>query len=185
MAKLRDPEGFAELVGLCGGLVGGADAAKPHFCPAPPPSLLPCAATILAVKAGRCGQITVGDCLQLSIAIDGRSLRSNKAVGCYHLLHAMGVFGSKAPSTLRAFSTCGQFSTAQLIDRFPISCRLVRDLLVAYLRERQPALGPRHAAQPGIRPWQAVSGGSLSATTQVSPRCSCLPRSPRPGSSAC
>jgi hypothetical protein len=131
MAKLRDPEGFAELAGLCGASSAGRSLQA---------AALRRAATILAVKGGTLAQITVGDCLQLSVAIDGRSLRSNKAMGFYQLLHAMGVFGPNAPSTLRAFSTCGQFTPAQLIDRYPISCRPVRDLLVAYLQERQPAL---------------------------------------------
>jgi hypothetical protein len=58
----------------------------------------------------------------------------------YQLLHDMGVFGPEAPTTLRAFGTCGQFSPAQLIDRHGIVCRPVRDLLVAYLQERQPML---------------------------------------------
>ena len=35
---------------------------------------------------------------------------------------------------------CGQLSPAQLIDRHAIACRPVRDLLVAYLAERQPML---------------------------------------------
>jgi integrase len=131
MAKLRDPEGFAELRGLCAASSAGRGLQS---------GALRRAATILAVKGGTLRQITVGDCLQLSVAIDGRSLRTNKALGFYELLHTMGAFGSQAPSTLRAFGTCGQFSPAQLIDRYSISCRPVRDLLVAYLQERQPAL---------------------------------------------
>src|SRR5690242_8809165 len=35
------------------------------------------AATILAVKGSTIGEITVGHCLELSAAIDGRSLRTN------------------------------------------------------------------------------------------------------------
>lgn len=131
MAKLRDPEGFAELSGLCSASSGGRSLQS---------GALRRAATILAVKGGTLAQITVGDCLELSVAIDGRSLRKNKALGFYDLLHTMGVFGSQAPATLRAFGTSGQFSPAQLIDRYPISCRPVRDLLVAYLQERQPVL---------------------------------------------
>jgi hypothetical protein len=61
-------------------------------------------------------------------------------MGFYQLLHTMGVFGPEAPSTIRAFGTIGQLSPAQLIDRYAITCRPVRDLLVAYLQERQPAL---------------------------------------------
>jgi hypothetical protein len=34
----------------------------------------------------------------------------------------------------------GQLSVEQLVDRYPIACRPVRDLLVDYLRGRQPVL---------------------------------------------
>ena len=61
-------------------------------------------------------------------------------MGFYQLLHAMGVFGPDAPSTLRAFATQGQLSPEQMLDRYGIECRPVRDLLVAYLQERQPML---------------------------------------------
>ncbi|MGH3738189.1 MAG: tyrosine-type recombinase/integrase [Micromonosporaceae bacterium] len=98
------------------------------------------AATILAIKGGTVRDITVGDCLQLSVAIDGRSVRKNKGMAFYQLLHAMGVFGPQAPSTIWAFGTRGQLSPAQLIDRYGIACRPIRDVLVAYLQERQPML---------------------------------------------
>ena len=52
----------------------------------------------------------------------------------------MGIFGPTAPPTLRALRTEGQRSPEELIDRYRLNCRPVRDLLVDYLRERQPAL---------------------------------------------
>ena len=61
-------------------------------------------------------------------------------MGFYQLLHEMGVFSPDAPSTFRAFGTPGQLSAAQLIDRYGITYRPVRDVLVAYLAERQPML---------------------------------------------
>jgi integrase len=131
MAKLRDPDGFAELGALCDASRAGRTMKA---------AALRRAAAILVVKGGTLHDVTVGDCLELSLAIDGRTLRTNKAMGFYQLLHEMGVFGPEAPTTLRAFGTCGQFSPAQLIDRYAIVCRPVRDLLVAYLQERQPAL---------------------------------------------
>ena len=131
MAKLRDPGGFAELGALCDSSRAGRTMKA---------AALRRAATILVVKGGTLLDITVGDCLELSLAIDDRTLRSNSAMGFYQLLHEMGVFGSEAPTTLRAFGTSGQFSPAQLIDRYAIECRPVRDLLVAYLQERQPVL---------------------------------------------
>ena len=131
MTKLRDPDGFAELAALCDASQAGRTMKA---------AALRRAATILVVKGGTLHDVTVGDCLELSLAIDDRSLRANKAMSFYQLLHEMGVFGPEAPTTLRAFGTCGQLSPAQLIDRHGIVCRPVRDLLVAYLAERQPML---------------------------------------------
>jgi hypothetical protein len=131
MAKLRDPDGFTELGALCDASQAGRTMKA---------AALRRAATILVVKGGTLHDVTVGDCLELSLAIDDRTLRANKAMSFYQLLHEMGVFGPDAPTTLRAFGTCGQLSPAQLIDRHVIVCRPVRDLLVAYLVERQPML---------------------------------------------
>ena len=131
MARVRDPQGFTQLASLCAGFPAG---------PTMKTAAMRRAATILAVKGGTLREITVGDCLELSLAIDGRSLRTNKAMGFYQLLHTMGVFGPQAPSTIRAFNTQGQLSPAQLIDRYSLRCRPVRDVLVAYLAERQPML---------------------------------------------
>ncbi len=131
MAQLRDPAGFAQLSALCVASAGGRTMKT---------AALRRAATILAVKGGTLREITVGDCLELSLAVDGRSVRRNAAMGFYQLLHTMGVFGPEAPSRMRAFSTQGQLSPAQLIDRYGIACRPVRDVLVAYLQERQPML---------------------------------------------
>ena len=52
----------------------------------------------------------------------------------------MGVFGEHAPATLRELRTAGQRTPDELVDRYRLACRPVRDLLVDYLRERQPAL---------------------------------------------
>jgi integrase len=131
MAQARDPAGFAELAARCDASPAGRTMKA---------AALRRAATILAVKGGLLHDITVGDCLELSAAIDVRSVRQNAGMGFYQLLHEMGVFGPDAPATMRAFATTGRRSPAQLIDRFAIECRPVRDLLVAYLQERQTAL---------------------------------------------
>ena len=73
----------------------------------------------------------------------------------YQLLHTAGVF----PPTPRRSAACGrqgQLSCEQLIDRYGIACRPVRDLLVDYLRERQPGGGLRDPAQAVLQPRQAV-----------------------------
>ena len=53
-----------------------------------------------------------------------------------------GIFPPGAPPTVRMFSVkfAGQHSVEQLVDRYDLACRPVRDLLVDYLRERQPGI---------------------------------------------
>ena len=58
----------------------------------------------------------------------------------YQLLHTRGVLGEDAPAAIEVFSGRGQPSCEQLIDRYHIHCRPMRDVLVDYLRERQPSV---------------------------------------------
>ncbi|WP_218184090.1 hypothetical protein [Streptomyces sp. PKU-EA00015] len=59
----------------------------------------------------------------------------------YLLLHSMGIFPEDAPATVRVFGRArGQLSVEQLVDRYDLACRPVRNVLVDYLRERQPQL---------------------------------------------
>jgi hypothetical protein len=43
-------------------------------------------------------------------------------------------------ATLHALRTAGQRAPEEMIDRYDIACRAIRDLLVDYLRERRPVL---------------------------------------------
>ena len=58
------------------------------------------------------------------------------------MLHAAGIFPDGAPPTVRMFSSLftGQLTVEQMVDRYDLACRPVRDLLVDYLRERQPGI---------------------------------------------
>ena len=58
----------------------------------------------------------------------------------YQLLHARGGWGQDAPAAIQVFSGRGQPSCEQLIDRYGIQCGPMRDVLVDYLRERQPSV---------------------------------------------
>ena len=60
----------------------------------------------------------------------------------YQMLHAAGIFPDGAPPTVRMFSSLftGQLTVEQMVDRYDLACRPVRDLLVDYLRERQPGI---------------------------------------------
>jgi hypothetical protein len=131
MARVRDPAGFAALAVIC-------QAA--HVNSHTTQLALRRIAAILAAKGGPVADITIGDCLEL-LQIAGELLRSSDATSpyFYQLLRAAGIFGEAAPPG-RALRTQGQLSCEQLIDRYGIECRPVRDLLVDYLRERQPAV---------------------------------------------
>lgn len=99
------------------------------------------AALVLAAKGGVLADVTVGDVVELLDA-QARVLVDAPSHGTlfYRLLRSLGIFGTDAPATLRALRTRGQRSPEQLIDRYGLACRPIRDLLVDYLRERQPAL---------------------------------------------
>jgi integrase len=133
MARHRDPAGFAKLTALC--------SADPDICPAAATRTAHRSALILAAKGGVLADITTGDVLEL---LEVEAAAHGTSVGATHLfyrvLRTMGVLGSQAPATLRELRTAGQRTPDQMIDRFGITCRPVRDLLVDYLRERQPAL---------------------------------------------
>ncbi len=120
---------FAKLAALC--TADPANAATKQ-------TALRRVAAVLAARGGTVAQITVGDCLHLVQTLAGE--RGDTSLYFYQLLQALGVFGPGAPSTTRVFAAPGQQSVEQLVDRYDFACRPVRDLLVAYLRERQPTL---------------------------------------------
>jgi hypothetical protein len=131
MTRVRDPAGFAALTVIC-----QENCVNSHTTQL----ALRRIAAILAAKGGQVADITIGDCLEL-LQLAGELLRSNDATSpyFYQLLRAAGIFGDTAPPG-QTRKTQGQLSCEQLIDRYAIACRPVRDLLVDYLRERQPAV---------------------------------------------
>jgi hypothetical protein len=93
---------------------------------------------------GTLADVTAGDFLELLDAerrVRGRP--GGYSAMSWRLLHQAGVFGPHAPGSLAQLLTVGQRTPAELIDRYQLSCRPVRDLLVDYLQERQPALDYR------------------------------------------
>ncbi|MFJ1822971.1 hypothetical protein [Streptomyces sp. NPDC088139] len=97
---------------------------------------------LLACKGGPIADITVGDCVELVDTLRRVHVRGGqRKVDFYLRLRALGVFPEDAPATIRAFGlAAGRLSIEELVDRYPIRCRPVRDLIVDYLRERQPSL---------------------------------------------
>lgn len=133
LARHRDPQGFERLRQLC--------AADPHLSDMAVSLTLRRSAEIIAAKGGVLADIIVGDALEL---MDREAetftcpTRDHKVF--YRMLREMGIFGEDAPERLRAFRTAGQLTPAELVDRYKLQWQPVRDLLVDYLRERQPAL---------------------------------------------
>lgn len=133
MAASRDAEGFARLRSHCERDPGVSDMATSRM-------MYRCA-LMMSAKGGVLADITVGDIVELFDAEAGlRASPSDGRALLYRTLHTMGVLEPSAPPTLRALRTAGQRTPEELIDRYDLACRPVRDLLVDYLRERQPAL---------------------------------------------
>ncbi|WP_309112532.1 site-specific integrase [Saccharothrix sp.] len=134
MAQVRDPAGFARLAELA--------AAEPASSQGDAKIATTRIATILACKGGTITDITVGDCVELVETMRRVHTRGGqKKVDFYLRLRALGVLPGGAPHSIRAFGLAGgKLTIEQLVDRYRIQCRPIRDLLVDYLRERQPSL---------------------------------------------
>jgi hypothetical protein len=134
MARTRDTAAFAALAEFCTqGRVGLQTRQQ----------ALSRVAVILAAKGGPVVAVRVGDCVELlQVAAGMRATSEGHAHSplFYQLLRSHGVLGQDAPAAIEMFSGRGQPSCEQLIDRYRIACRPVRDVLVDYLRERQPSV---------------------------------------------
>ena len=132
LARARDTEGFAHLRALCGESAVTASVMA---------RTLSRTGLIVAAKGGLVRDITAGDVLELLDTEAGTHASSaGDTAVFYRLLRLAGSFGPASPETLRALRTRGQRTPEAMIDRYHLTCRPVRDLLVDYLRERQPAV---------------------------------------------
>jgi hypothetical protein len=133
MATTRDGAGLARLRELCALDSGVGVAASRHT--------LHRAVLLLAAHGGTVEQIVVGDVLELlDVEEHAFDRPMDHALVFYRMLHQMGVLDAAAPSSLRELAATGRRTPEELIDRYDLACRPVRDLLVDYLKERQPAL---------------------------------------------
>lgn len=124
----------------------------------------------MAAKGGKVRDITVGDCLELADHLLGLgSLSIDTSVYFYQLLHATEVFPKEAPATVRLLDpkNQGQISVEQMIDRYGIACRPVRDLLVDYLHERELSSTTSRCG-PWPSAWASSSGRTWRITTRAS-----------------
>jgi integrase len=133
LALTRDPEGFARLEAQCDSHPGMSALARKRT--------LRRSSMILAAKGGLLTDILVGDVLEL-LDVETNMLAAWQGDGpvFYQMLHELGIFDDQAPARLRELRTGGQRTPDELIDRYQLACRPIRDLLVDYLRERQPGL---------------------------------------------
>ncbi|MEU4235636.1 site-specific integrase [Nonomuraea sp. NPDC026600] len=133
MATYRDPEGFAQM-NAAADHQGISEKCKHRA--------LNQIAIILGAKGGKVTDIAVGDCLELrEIETRTRTQRGSSRGHFYSLLQQMGHFPADAPPALRHLGVfAGQASPQQLVDRYALESGPVRDLIVDYLTERQPAL---------------------------------------------
>ncbi|MEU8310625.1 site-specific integrase [Actinomadura sp. NPDC048955] len=72
--------------------------------------------------------------------VDGGKSAAWAGTLAWPVLHQMGQFAPSTPSTLRAAVTRGQLSIEESVDRHRLKNHEVRDLLVAYLRQRSADL---------------------------------------------
>jgi hypothetical protein len=132
MARTRDTAAFTRLAAMCQTAGMATQTGQ---------TALTRIALMMAAKGGTAADITVGDCLQLVQITDQVGAKLHGGVHnplFYQLLRRLGGLGDAAPAALRVFTGSGQPTCAQLIDRYRIVCRPVRDVLVDYLAERQP-----------------------------------------------
>lgn len=131
MLRAFDAEGFSRLRGACEQLPAITTIAERHVTRR--------CTTILAAKGGRLIDITVGDVLELLEVEDRLQADVRSRPATFKVLRELGVFRADVPGW-RALRRTGQRSAEELVDRYRLACRPVRDLLVAYLKERQPAV---------------------------------------------
>ncbi|MGH3524928.1 MAG: site-specific integrase, partial [Mycobacterium sp.] len=127
----RDKAAFQRLRRLC--------EQDPAVSPNTLGDILLRSAVIVAVKGGMLADITVGDVLEFLDAEQAVRGCAVSASATFRMLREAGVLGADTP-TLQQIRSTGQRSPAQLVDRYQIACRPIRDLFVAYMAERQPAI---------------------------------------------
>ncbi|MEU0167842.1 site-specific integrase [Streptomyces iakyrus] len=125
----RDPEGFARLRASLPTNISAANIS----------SGLKTIAEIMACRGGAIEDIVVGDLLLWQRKNPSNS--NGRIQLAYTWLRDLGLFPADAPHTLfRISNRTGQLTPADLVDRYELQCRPIRDLLVAYLSHRSVGL---------------------------------------------
>jgi integrase len=104
--------------------------------------------TYVLVHTGRrLDQLTTADLLTYGQARHALGKPSLGVAAAQQLLYELGIVDQPA-ATKGVRWRVGQRTMAELVDRYPIACRPVRDLLVRYLEERAPAMD--YASLPAL-----------------------------------
>jgi hypothetical protein len=128
-----DPAGFARLVAHC--------EATGRRNPQDRTEALNRITWILLHKGGLIRDITIGDCIEISNALQEHQCQgANNRPLFYALLAETGVLPAGAPPMLRATRMAGQRTPAELAGKYGLQSQPVRDLLTAYLAERAAEL---------------------------------------------
>jgi hypothetical protein len=131
MSAIRDPDGYSRLDTLL--------AARP-LATVTTNACRYRITLLLAAKGGTIADITVGDCVQLQ-EVRGVGRTTGEDTLIYEVLREAGGLAPDAPPTIRVFGrAAGQLTVEELVDRRQVQNPEIRDLLISYLRERQPAL---------------------------------------------
>jgi integrase len=132
LTRIRDVEGFAKLEAAVGpaawtsrlGILARNDLMK-----------------ILVAKGGTLADITVGDALEYVEATRNHEYGNYGHTLFYAWLHQLGTLSDDAPNTIRFLArTAGQVSVEQLVDRYNVRCKPIRDLIVDYIKERRSSV---------------------------------------------
>ncbi|MFF7237734.1 tyrosine-type recombinase/integrase [Streptomyces collinus] len=128
----RDPAGFTRLQQMV-----GAEAWSSHLGILAKNVLV----KLVVAKGGGLADITVGDAVEYLEAFRENRPGSYGQSLFYSWLRDLGHLPPDAPATLRFLArTSGQVSVEQLVDRYNPQSKPIRDLLVEYLKERQPSM---------------------------------------------
>jgi Phage integrase family len=128
--KAIDPEGFDRLEQHAQGAIGWARS-----------DALNKLTWIVICKGGLVADVTVGDCVELTAALEEHHFRGSAGRPLFYaLLKETGILPAAAPPRLRALRIDGRRSIEQIIDKYGIECRPVLDLMVEYFTERAPDL---------------------------------------------
>jgi hypothetical protein len=125
---------------------------------------------IVIRKGGLVGDITVGDCVELTKALQEHHFRGSAGRPLFYaMLKKAGVLPAAAPERLRVLRLDGRRSVEQIVEGYGIQCEAVRDLLVEYLTERSRTSTTPHCARTPVT-CAGCSGATWKSTIPASTR---------------